>query len=160
MTPIVNVAPTTVAYQRPSPQRNQGQSQKREAFDSIPMSYAELFPNLIQKKLVQTRPPPDIPLPLPWYYKADQTCAFHQGAPGHNIENRYPLKSEVQKMVRSGLLSFKDVSPNVKDNPLPKHGGANVVNMVVGCPGDFRVFDINLVRGDLVKMHADLCEFS
>ena len=32
--------------------------------------------------------------------------------------------------------------------------------MVVGCPGDFLIFDINLVRGYLVKMHADLCEFS
>ena len=32
--------------------------------------------------------------------------------------------------------------------------------MVAGCPGDFLVFDINLVREDLVKMHADLCEFS
>ena len=63
-------------------------------------------------------------------------------------------------MVRSGLLSFKDVSPNVKDNPLPKHGGTNVVNMVAGCPGDFRIYDINLVRGDLVKIHANLCEFS
>ena len=32
--------------------------------------------------------------------------------------------------------------------------------MVAICPGDFRIYDINLVRGDLVKMHADLCEFS
>ena len=63
-------------------------------------------------------------------------------------------------MVKSGVLSFKDVGPNVKDNPLPKHGGVNVVNMVVGFPGDFWIFDIHLVRGDLVKMHADLCEFS
>ena len=58
--------------------------------------------------------------------------------------------------MRSGLLSFKDVSPNVKDNPLPKDGETNVVNMVVGCPGDFRIYDINLVRGNLVNMHADL----
>ena len=48
----------------------------------------------------------------------------------------------------------------MKDNPLPKHGEVNVLNMVAGCPGDFRIFDINLVRGDLVKMHAYLCEFS
>ncbi|CAI8588867.1 unnamed protein product [Vicia faba] len=123
------------------------------------MSYAELLPVLIREKLVQTRPPPTIPLTFPWYYKADETCAFHQGAPGHNVENCYPLKSEVHKMVRYGLFSFKDVSPNVKDNPLPKHGGANTVNMVVGCPGDFRIYDINLVRGDLVKMHVDLCNF-
>ena len=61
-------------------------------------------------------------------------------------------------MVRSGLLSFKDVGPNVKDNPFPKHGGENDVNMVAGCPGDFHIFDIILVRGDLLKMHADLYE--
>ena len=63
-------------------------------------------------------------------------------------------------MVRSDLLSFKDVGPNVKDNHFPNHKGENLVNMVAGCPGDFRIFDINLVRGDLVKMHADLYEFS
>ena len=62
----------------------------------------------------------------------------------------------MQRLVKSGILSFKDVRPNVKYNPLPKHGGVNAVNMVAGCPGDFRIFDINLVRGDLVKMHADL----
>ena len=63
-------------------------------------------------------------------------------------------------MVRSVLLSFKDVGPKVKDNPLPRHEVANSINMVASCPGNFRIFDINLVRGDLVKMHADLCEFN
>ena len=160
VTPVMNAAPNIVAYQRQFQQGNQGNNQRRENYEPIPMSYAELLPALIQKNLVQTRPPPAVPSPLPWYYKADQTCAFHQGAPGHNVENCYPLKTEVQKLVKSGVLSFKDAGPNVKDNPLPKHGGVNVVNMVAGCPGDFRIFDINLVRGDLVKMHADLCEFS
>ena len=59
-------------------------------------------------------------------------------------------------MVRYGLLSFKYIVPNVKDNTLPKHGGGRVVNMVAGYPGDFRIFDINLVRGDLVMIHVDL----
>ena len=124
------------------------------------MSYAELLPALIQKTLVQTRPPPVVPSSFPWYYKANQTCAFHQGAPGHSVENCYPLKTEVQRLVKYVILSFKYIGPNVKDNPLPKHGGVNTVNMVASCPGDFRIFDINLVRGDLVKMHVDLCEFS
>ena len=39
----------------------------------------------------------------------------------------------------------------MKDNRLPKHGGENIVNMVAGCLGDFRILDIKLVRGDLVK---------
>ena len=66
VTPVVNIAHTTIAYQRPPPQGNQGQSQKREAFDSIPMSYAKLFPALIQKKLVHTTPPHAIPSLLSW----------------------------------------------------------------------------------------------
>ena len=109
---------------------------------------------------MQTRPSLAIPSTFPWYYKADQTCDFHQGAPGQNIENCYPLKSRVKKMVRSGLMSFKDVGPNIKDNQLPRHGGGNAINMVVRCLGDFQIFYINLVRGDLVNMHVDLYEFS
>ena len=109
---------------------------------------------------MQTRPPPAIPSPLPWYYKADHTSAFHQGSLGHNIENCYPLKSEVHKLVRSSLMSFKYIGPNVKANPLPKHGGGGTVNMVAGCPGEFGIFNINMVRGNLVKMHALLCQYS
>ena len=136
---VVNAAPTTVAYQRQSQQGNQGNNQRRENYDPI-MSYEELLPALIQKKLVQTRPPLVVPSPFPWYYKADQMCAFHQGAPGHSVENCYPLRTEVKRLLKSGILSFKDVGPNVKDNPLPKHGRMNVVNMVVSCPSDFRIF--------------------
>ena len=61
VTPVVNVAPIIIASQRPAPQGSQGKNKRREPFDSIPMSYAELLPALIQKKLVQTRPPPAIP---------------------------------------------------------------------------------------------------
>ncbi|XP_050915385.1 uncharacterized protein LOC127130416 [Lathyrus oleraceus] len=64
------------------------------------------------------------------------------GVPGHDIETRYPLKYEVQKLVKSGLVSFEDRMPNVKANMLPAHGNASV-NMVDNCPGNFRVFDVN-----------------
>ena len=63
-------------------------------------------------------------------------------------------------MARYGLLSSKDVVPDIKYNPLLKHGGANAIDMVAGCQWDFWIFDINLVKGDLVKMHDGLCEFS
>ena len=95
VTSFVGATLTTVAYQRPSQQGNQGYNQRRENYDPIPMSYAELLPALVQKKLVHTRPPPAVPSSLSWYYKADQTCAFHQGAPGHSVENCYPLRTEV-----------------------------------------------------------------
>ncbi|KAI5396333.1 hypothetical protein KIW84_062514 [Lathyrus oleraceus] len=82
------------------------------------MSYAELYPSLVLKNLLQPRNPPQIPEPLPWWYKAELRCAFQQGAPNHDIENCYPLKYEVQKSVKSGMMSFEDRAPNVKANPL------------------------------------------
>ena len=92
---------------------------------------------------MQTRAPPQFPNGFPWWYKANATCAFHQGGAGHDIENCYPLKSEVQKLVRSGILSFKDVGPNVQQNLLTQHGNPTV-NMVSGYPGEYRVFNVRM----------------
>src|SRR4051812_49268258 len=46
--------------QQDSPPNEQNQPQKGN-FDPIPMTYAELFPALVHKNLVQTRSPPLIP---------------------------------------------------------------------------------------------------
>ena len=56
-----------------------------------------------------------------WYYKADLTCAFHQGAPENDLEGCFVLKIEVQKLVRNGILSFKDISIEVQVKSLPKN---------------------------------------
>ena len=59
------------------------------------MTYTELFPALIQKNLITTKPPPiALNNTSPWY-KADQLCAYHQGSLGHNIENFFVLKANV-----------------------------------------------------------------
>ncbi|XP_050895728.1 uncharacterized protein LOC127102400 [Lathyrus oleraceus] len=117
------------------------------------MSYAELFPALLAKNHVQTRSLPPVPKDLPYWYKAEQFCAYHQGAPRHSIENCFGLKSDVQRLIKSGILSFKDVNPNVQVNPLPQHGSASV-NMVYGCPGSFQIHDVRLLGESLVKKHA------
>jgi hypothetical protein len=112
-----------------------------------------LFPALLAKNHVQTRSPPPVPKDLPYWYKADQFCAYHQGAPGHSIENCFGLKSDVQRLIKSDILSFKDVNPNVQVNPLPQHGSASV-NMVYGCPGSFWIHDVRLLGESLVMKHA------
>ena len=56
-------------------------------------------------------------------------------------------------MVRSGLLSFKAMGPNMQGNLLPRHG--NAVNII---DGEIRVYDVNSIIGDLVKMYAALCK--
>lgn len=61
--------------------------------------------------------------------------------------------------MQNDIFSFEDSSPNIQANLFPKHGDANV-NMVDGCPGKYRVFDVNIIRRSLVEMHATLCELS
>src|ERR1051325_10423352 len=67
------------------------------------MTYTELYPALIERNLVQTRSPPLVPDKLPWWCKADMSCPFHQGAPGHDLEHCIALKAEVQRLVRANL---------------------------------------------------------
>ncbi|KAI5407094.1 hypothetical protein KIW84_053376 [Lathyrus oleraceus] len=53
------------------------------------------------------------------------------------------------------MVSFEDRASNVKANPLPAHGNSSV-NMVDGCPGEFKVFDGRFIRRSLVAMHKDI----
>ncbi|KAI5436686.1 hypothetical protein KIW84_022989 [Lathyrus oleraceus] len=106
----------------------QNYERKKITFDPIPVSYAELYPSLIERKLITPRDPPAIPVNPQWWYKPDLHCVYHSGAPGHDVENCFQLKTKVQDLMRCGILSFEDSGPNVKKNPLPEHGKS--VNMV------------------------------
>ncbi|XP_050888140.1 uncharacterized protein LOC127093269 [Lathyrus oleraceus] len=97
--------------------------------------------------------------PQQQHHQPDLHRAFHHGAPDHDIENCYPLKHRVQKLIKNGMVSFEDSAPNVKANSFPAHGNASV-NMVDGCPGNFRVFDVRHIRQSLVEIHRTLCLIS
>ncbi|KAI5409967.1 hypothetical protein KIW84_055434 [Lathyrus oleraceus] len=122
------------------------------------MTYAELYPSLIDRKLITPRDPPAIPTNPQWWYKPELYCVYHSGAPEHDMENCYPLKTKVQDLVRRGILFFEDVSPNVKKNPLPEHGKS--VNMVQGFPSKYKVKHVSHIRQSLVEMHRLLCDYS
>ncbi|GAU37801.1 hypothetical protein TSUD_276190 [Trifolium subterraneum] len=104
------------SHHLPSPQQsfNHNRAQKNQPFDPIPVKYADLLPALLAKNFFQTRPPPPVPAVLPPWYRSDLTCAFHQGAPGHDVERCYPLKKAVQDLIRNNMLSFEDENPNVQ----------------------------------------------
>jgi len=85
------------------------------------MKYSELLPTLLEKDLVQTKAPPSVPERLPVWYRADLSCAFHQGAPGHDVEYCFALKNAVHKLIQANIMSFKDLNPNVQTNPLQNH---------------------------------------
>ena len=91
------------------PKRQHQQQPRQQAprmqFDPIPMTYLELLPILLKDNLVQTRVPPRVPNKLSVWYQSDLSCAFHQGAPSHDIEHCFSLKIEVQKLIEANIFS-------------------------------------------------------
>ncbi|GAU10139.1 hypothetical protein TSUD_420040 [Trifolium subterraneum] len=120
------------------------------------MKYADLLPALLAKNFVQTRPPPPVPAVLPTWYHSDLTCAFHQGAPGHDVERCYALKKVVQELIRNKVLSFKDENPNVRNNPLPNHGSS--VHFIQDCQETSTILSVKDVKTPLVPIHSKMCE--
>jgi len=100
-------SPRLQALQQPIPQ---SQASGQPQFDPIPMKYAELLPGLLKKNLVQTRPPPRGPKKflLPAGYRPDLSCTFHQGAPGHDIEQCFAFRIVVQKLIEADLIPFEE----------------------------------------------------
>ena len=99
VTPVVNAQPVWVPQQY---NIAQNQNQNRAQFDPIPMTYTELYPELVQKGLITTRPL--IPRnPPPVKFRSDLHCEFHQGAAGHDLESCYALKNRVQELVKENI---------------------------------------------------------
>jgi len=110
--PIIDVVqnsgyqPQFQQYQHQYQQQPRQQASGQPQFDPIPIKYAELLPGLLKKNLVQTRPPPRVPKKLPAGYRPDLSCAFHQGAPGHDIEQCFAFRTVVQKLIQDKALPF------------------------------------------------------
>jgi len=115
--PLCLQQPQQQTLQRPTAQN---QAQKASRFDPIPVKYAELFSTLLRENLIQTRLPPLVPKRLSIGHRADLSCDFHQGAPGHDIEHCFAFRTAVQELIRANTLpprvnylSSKDLSNNI-----------------------------------------------
>ena len=102
-----------------------------EPLDPIPISYTELFPQLLKSKQIVPVPLKPLQPPYPSWYDPEVRCEYHAGAPGHVIENCRSFKYKVQQLVRAGWLKFdgQPSRPDVNKNPLPNHGGHNVATV-------------------------------
>jgi len=105
--PLRMQLPRQQAPQQFNPQKHA----PRTKFDPIPIKYAEFLPTLLERDWVQIKAPPPIPNKLPARFRADLSCVFHQGAPGHDVEGCYALKNAVQDLVEANILSFEDFEP-------------------------------------------------
>ena len=67
----------------------------RPPIESIPMTYAELLPRLIQHQLLARVSVTPMEPPYPRWYDANAICDYHYRIKGHSIENCLALKNQV-----------------------------------------------------------------
>ncbi|XP_050896536.1 uncharacterized protein LOC127103311 [Lathyrus oleraceus] len=135
--PVYQQAPAAPVNQQPRAQalRQNAQNQNRRqgdraTFNPIPMSYTELYPSILQKDLVVPRPMGSPPGRLPPW---------------------------VQELIDSKVLSFRDMGPNVKNNPLPPHGDP-IVNAIEDASDGVMVKKVDDAKTPLATFHAGLVE--
>ena len=87
-------------------------------WDPIPITYAELFPKLIDNgSIVQIQGRPRKP-PFPQWYDITTRCNYHSGVSGHFVEDCSALKCEVQNLIIGGRLKFEEPNgPVGLENP-------------------------------------------
>lgn len=160
--PTYQQVPGALTYQQPkaqAPRQNAPSQNRRQCvkplFSPIPMTYTELYSSLLQKGLMVPRPlglPPD---PLPPWYNPNAHCPFHEDAPKHDLEGCYALKHIVRELMEKKILSFRDLGPNVKSNPLPAHETVNAIEEAFD--GDV-IKDVANIKTPLLAFHARLVE--
>ncbi|KAL5158622.1 hypothetical protein HKD37_15G043055 [Glycine soja] len=118
-------------------------------------------PSLLQNHLVVAIPGKVFQSPYPKWYNSNATCAYHSGAPGHNIDSCLPFKYKVQYLINAGWLSFQEEGPNIKTNPLASHGGASVNAIEKDKPsGSKRLEDVATSRRFIYRSLQAACMVS
>jgi len=82
------------------------------------MSYTELLPHLLQKRLVAICPMKPVQPPFPKNYDPNAKCDYHGGGVGHSAENCVSLKHKVEALINSRWIKFHEDKPSVEANPL------------------------------------------
>ena len=78
------------------------------------------------------------------YYTHDHTgCSICST----DIQGCDKIKVDLQEMMDEGLIHIIRPRAEYEED----------VNMVFGCPGEFRIFDVNHMNDDLVQLHTTFC---
>ncbi|WJX20399.1 hypothetical protein P8452_09959 [Trifolium repens] len=96
----------------PKNQHGPRKERRNVHYDRIHMPYGQILPHLLQKGLVQLKPLDPVSPPYPPGFDENARCDYHNGSPGHNIENCRGFKYKVQELIDQKLLTFKEGEPN------------------------------------------------
>ncbi|GKV45996.1 hypothetical protein SLEP1_g53019 [Rubroshorea leprosula] len=112
---------------------NRLQQKVRQHFDKLPLSYTEVFKQLVATGLVTPVPMVPIKPPFPTWYNSQARCEYHNGGVEHDLENCLALRHRVQDLIEAKELQIalepEVVGLNITENPLPPHDGSTV-NMI------------------------------
>ena len=88
----------------------QGNKEKRaKVYHSLPMSYGELLPVLIQIYGISVIPArPRRPL-YPKGYDINARCEYHRGVKGHSTEDCMTFKNKVQSLIDANPTRFREL---------------------------------------------------
>ncbi|GKV19447.1 hypothetical protein SLEP1_g29708 [Rubroshorea leprosula] len=107
--------------------------QVRRHFDKLPLSYTEVFRQLVEAGIVTPIPMVPVKPPFPAWYNPQARCEYLSGGVGHDLENRLALKHRIKDLIDAKELQIaseqKVVGPNITKNPLPTHD-SSTVNMI------------------------------
>lgn len=67
--------------------------------------------------------------PIPRNFDGNKRDVYHSGIQGHDIEDCYGLKNQIESLIKRGVIKCNPVPPNVNNNPFPNHENREV-NMV------------------------------
>ncbi|PKI68501.1 hypothetical protein CRG98_011097 [Punica granatum] len=116
------------------PQVGTSQHRPRRQYTPLPAPLYHIYRQLLAGNQIQSISPglnfdPSV---------QDQSkhCKYHQGAPGHTLDNCWRLRDEIQRRIDSNRLTFNAVRPpNMQANPLPDHRPSSgpSINMISMC---------------------------
>ncbi|RDX63518.1 hypothetical protein CR513_58043, partial [Mucuna pruriens] len=104
----------------------QGARRSHRVLASIPMTYTQLFPLLLEQKQIEVVPLKPLEPPYLRSYDPNARCDYHGEAIGHATKRCWSLKHKVQDLLDTRLLRFEDKGPNIHSNPFPAHGAVTV----------------------------------
>ncbi|KAK8999937.1 hypothetical protein V6N11_082075 [Hibiscus sabdariffa] len=121
-----NHSPTPVASSQNSSKQemhNRRGKKEKPTFTPIPMRYEELFPQLVESRLIAPRYIMPVQPPYPPWYNPNVKCDYHAGLVGYHIDNCTAFKHAVEHLLKVGMFSFE----TQEKNPLPNHKNVNAV---------------------------------
>ncbi|PKI66136.1 hypothetical protein CRG98_013470 [Punica granatum] len=127
-------APAPTQPSQPRPPADGAQSRPRKQYSPLPAPISHIYWQLLAGNQIQPiSPGPNFD---PSVQDQSKHCEYHQGAPGHTLDNCWRLRDEIQRRIDSNRLTFNAIRPpNVQANPLPNHRPSSgpSINMISIC---------------------------